>query len=115
MLRVPTWATHLAVVAPVEGAWYGKGNSNTAQFVAGTRVGLGTVFSENGIVTNGPDDAGDRRGFTIIGRVAIPQSMRGTLQPLRLQGVRSSANTTGGLFVDYQSCISVDWEFLEEV
>lgn len=115
MLRVPEWATQLRVTGWVQGAWYAKDAGNIAQFVAGTRVGLGTVFSENGIVTQGPTDAGNRFGFAIIGLIQIPVSMRGTLQPLRMQGARTSAEATGGLWVDYQSCVSVDWEFSQEV
>lgn len=113
LVRVPEWATHLSVTAWVEGAWFVKGSSTTANLLAGTRVGLGTAFSDNGILTNGPEDNANRRGFVVIGRVAIPAAMRGTEQRILLQGWRTSNDTTGALYVDYQSCVSMDWEFTE--
>ena len=115
LVRVPEWATHLSVTAWVEGAWFVKGSSTTVDFLAGTRMGLGATFSENGIITNGPLDNADRRGFVIIGRVTIPPAMRGTEQRILLQGARSTNDTTGALYVDYQSCVSMDWEFTEAV
>lgn len=110
---VPEWAQYLRISAYVEGAWYAKGNS-TANFIAGTRIALGGNYSQNGIITRRALDVGQRSGFAIIGQVPVPSALRGTSQRLRLQGVRTSPGDTGGLFVDYQSCISFDYEFSEE-
>ncbi|MEJ6490698.1 hypothetical protein PQI23_13310 [Leucobacter sp. USCH14] len=115
VVDVPKWARYVRIAAYVEGAWYAKGNSNTERFVAGTRVGIGGQFSQNGVITRDPEDAGSRGGFMMIGQVPVPASIRGTEQPLILQGLRSSGGTTGGLFVDYQTCISFDYEFSEEL
>ncbi|MBK0418272.1 hypothetical protein JD276_04405 [Leucobacter sp. CSA1] len=113
LVEIPTWATYILVTAIVEGAWYAGGSNTTANTVGATRVALGGQYSENGILVKGQDDRGDRHGFAIIGRVAIPEAMRGTTQRLSLQGVRTSASNTGGWFVDYQSCISMTWVFSE--
>lgn len=115
LLNVPSWANYILVTALVEGAWYAKGNSNTENFIAGTRVRLGDQFSENGIIVKEPTDAGSRGVFAVIGRVEITEEMRGVPQRLSLQGVSSSGPTTGGMFVDYQSCISMSWTFSQSI
>lgn len=113
-VEVPLWANYIFVTAICEGVWYAKGNSSTEMAVGGTRVAFGGQYSENGIITARPTDAGDRRGFSIIGKVKIPDSQKGTTQRLSLQGVRTSSNQTGGWFADYQSCISLRWTFSQD-
>lgn len=116
LLDIPEWASVLKVSAHIEGAWYAKTSSETNAMVAATRVGIGPtpVVSEHGIVTKFATDTGGRSSHAIIGQLKIPEALRGTTQPLRLQAHVTSAATTGSLFADYQSTVSIDYEFSEE-
>lgn len=116
VVEVPEWASVIKIVATIEGAWFAKTGSETRNMVAGTLVGLGNQMNtQNGIVTKFASDAGERASHTFVGSVKIPESMRGTSQPIRLQANVTSAATTGSLFADYQSTVFVDYEFAEEI
>ena len=113
MLDIPEWATKIRVVAYLEGCNYHR-RSSTIRYAAGTIVRVGDNQSQNGIITRDVDDSTDRFGFAIIGELRIPPELRGTSQPLRLQAVRSSAHSSV-VQVDYQTCVSIDVEFSEEI
>lgn len=110
LIRVPSWATNLDIVAHISGALYTKGSA--ADFVAGIRTGFGTTLpAENGIIIQDAEDTGGRYHYSLVGNHKIPAEMRGTDQYLNLQAVRTAG--TGNLYADYQTSVIIDWEFSE--
>lgn len=111
LVYVPEWATRLDIIGLISGAKYVKGDGLNDS-VAGIRTGFGsTLPSENGIMIQDAEDSGGRYHYSLVGRHTIDSSLRDTSQYLNLQGVRSAG--TGIWTADYQTSISIDWEFSE--
>lgn len=104
---VPEWANKLLVVAQFSGVYF---SGSAADTVAGIRVQLGAATAgENGIIM---EDNTGRYHYTCIGTQSVLSSMRGTNQLLDLQGFRSSG--VGQWYSDYQTSISIDYQFTED-
>lgn len=108
---VPEWATHVDIVAHVSGVKYVKG-TGTADSVAGTRTvfGPGTP-ADNTILVQDAEDSGGRFHYTWMGKHAVSEAMRGTVQNIGLIAVRSGG--TGMWSVDNQTSVIIDFEFSE--
>lgn len=102
MLRVPSWATRLDVVAHFSGVEF----IGTSKTVAGIRSGFGAQGAQNGIMI--ADKAG-RGHYTAVGSHSVLPEQRNTLQALNLQAQRTSG--TGTWQADYQSSIAIDYQF----
>lgn len=113
VIFVPEWATHLTVIVHMSGVTY----TGDTRSVAGVRVGLGSTWSQNGILVEEDNDgtygnSGKRNHYTAIGSQAIEAVQRGTDQTINVQARRTAGN--GLWWSDYQSTISIEWHFDEE-
>jgi hypothetical protein len=109
---VPEWATRLSMVVHLSGVLY-TGNQAS---VAGTRVGIGSTWSQNGIKEEDDDgsysNSGKRVHYTMLGDIALEAPRRGTYQTLNVQAMRTAGS--GLWWADYQSAIGIQWAFDEE-
>ncbi|MBC9000510.1 hypothetical protein [Micromonospora aurantiaca (nom. illeg.)] len=108
-VEVPAWATHVRVNITLQGIEHIPGASTP------TVAGLKTVYngsdysSENGILV---ETVAGRGYYSVAGEHAIPAAHRGTTRTLAAAGVRSGGS--GTFQADYQSIITIDYEFVEK-
>lgn len=113
-VEIPEWATELRVVAMWCQALMPAGS-----FVGGIAVQLGTSGDANmrrtqGLSVNTDGDTEAARNTLAIGdRIVIPAAFRGTNQPIRPIGLRSSSNPAVAPVMDSGSAFVMDIEFLE--
>jgi hypothetical protein len=111
-VTIPEWATRCDIVATITGVVYVKSSDNN-DTVAGTQTRLGYTLppSQNSILIQNGADAGGRFTYAIMGTHAIDAASRGTDQALDLQAVRTAG--TGTWYGDYQTTVTIDYEFSE--
>lgn len=104
-VAVPSWATYCLAEVMVNGVAYTGSDTG----VGGVRLSLaGTPDTQNGIIrSNGVS----RQTLIAMGRWVIPAGIRGTNQPLVLEGAKTAGS--GQFTVDYQSQILVRRTFNE--
>ncbi|MEU3455577.1 hypothetical protein ABZ671_18550 [Micromonospora sp. NPDC006766] len=105
---VPVWATHVRVHITLQGIQHIPGSSTP------TTAGLKTVYNgtdyspENGVLI---ETAAGRGYYAVAGEHTIPAAHRGTSRTIAAAGMRSGGN--GTYQADYQSIITIDYEFVE--
>lgn len=92
-VEVPDWATHAFVRADVV-QYVLKGNT---QAVGRARVRFGSVYGATSSYDENYGGTAHRNSIAMASKLAIPASMRGTVQTLSTQGLRSS---TGAGYID---------------
>lgn len=113
---VPSWATHVNVRAMLGQAYWGATGTNggAGWAAAGTiQVRLGATLDSPAVAFSVDSDTGVDRGTILAGasRLAIPTSLRGTTQTIKLRAARTTGNT--GLGVDAKSILSFEATFIE--
>lgn len=88
--EIPIWATHVGVIARVEGA-----ASRSASVYGEARVAIGSVVTPVGAWDVQWDGKAERVDFGLGALVAIPSALRGTMQTVKIEGRR--AGGTGHL------------------
>lgn len=104
---VPEWATRLQVVVNISGAYFVEGVGHPFSRL-GMRTGFGTDGAENGIAV---ETNTGRHHYSVVGTHIVPLSRRGTEQLLNVQAVQTAG--TGVFWADYQTSVSIDYEFSE--
>jgi hypothetical protein len=103
-LKVPAWATQVKVV----GMLGGVNPATSAATAGGVRFALGSLTSQQ----TGFDIASSTKQMLLTSdTLAVPASMRGTNQTLKLQAAKNSGQ--GDFRTDQYSTVLWDVEFLE--
>lgn len=103
-VAIPVWASRLTVTATLAGLLH----TGTTEARGNLRLSLGDGLA-TAVVGYRTAEAG-RNALWCGGTLEIPSELRGTIQPLTLEGLGTSAYT-GVLTADYGTAVRVDLDF----
>lgn len=114
-VEIPEWATEVRVVATWCQMRYPAGSFTGSLYVQLGVVGGTDSKTSQTVYVNTPGATGDQRATITLGdHISIPASLRGTVQPIRPRGYKSTASASSACPVmDAGSAFIMDLEFLE--